>query len=169
MDPMNDELATRRKEFVEMLGQAEHAYQQAQGKVQKYRSLIAAIDLLIGLDQPGDPVGDPELDVEDLDELGPFTPVREYWKPILQVLVDLGGRGNRMKVIEMVGERMKHILTPADYGKLPKTGFVRWRNRVAWQASQMRSTEAGYIKRGSHRGFWEITEEGRRWLDDKRN
>jgi hypothetical protein len=46
---------------------------------------------------------------------------------------------------------------------------VRWRNRVAWQASQMRSPETGLIKPDSHRGIWEITAEGRRWLDDKSN
>jgi hypothetical protein len=34
---------------------------------------------------------------------------------------------------------------------------------VAWQASNMRAR--GFIKKGSARGLWEITDEGRKWLD----
>ena len=60
-------------------------------------------------------------------------------------------------------------VTDADKVKLPKSGYSRWRNRVAWQASQMRSVELGFIKNDSRRGIWEITEAGRKWLDDNSN
>ncbi len=79
-------------------------------------------------------------------------------------LVKVGGRGKRLKVIDAVGTKMKDVLTPADYGKLPKSGWMRWRNRVAWQASEMR--QKGYIKHNSPRGLWEIADAGRKWLDD---
>jgi restriction system protein len=81
-----------------------------------------------------------------------------------QTLVELGGRGRREQVIELVGQKMQNVLRPADYEKLPQSSFIRWENRVAWQASNMR--REGYIKNDSPRGIWEITDAGRKWLDD---
>jgi cell division septal protein FtsQ len=169
MDDLDQWIAARRAELVEKLGQAEQAYQQLGAEIQKYRTRIAAIDAAIGDKATITKATNSLVGVEGLDENGPFTPVRDYWKPILQVLVEMGGRGHSSKVKDLVGEKMKNVLLPADYGKLPGTGHLRWRNRVAWQASQMRSAETGYIKSGSPRGLWEITEEGRRWLNDMRN
>ncbi len=64
-------------------------------------------------------------------------------------------------MIDLVGEKMKDILTDADKGKLPQSGYSRWRNRVAWQASQMRSAEMGFIKNDSRREYLgEITGQG---------
>ena len=101
---------------------------------------------------------------EAADDLS-FTPTKAYWVPILEVLVELGGRGRREKVMELVGDKMKTTLLPADYAMLPDTNVVRWKNRVAWQTSNMRA--GGLIKKDSPRGLWEITEAGRKWLDDK--
>jgi hypothetical protein len=112
---------------------------------------------------PGDSGAMAEAEVED-SELE-FTHPSEYWIPILKTLVELGGRSRREKVIQMVGEKMSGILKPADYGRLPGTGHTRWKNRVAWQASNMRTIHA-YIKQGSPRGVWEITPAGREWLKD---
>jgi hypothetical protein len=169
MDEFDLGLAARREKYVEQLSQVEQTYMRLQAEIQNYRSKIAAIDTLIGGTETITKTANSQTEAKNLDEHGPFTPVKDYWKPILQVLVELGGRGHRSKVIAMVGEKMKNVLMPADLGRLPKTGHIRWRNRVAWQASQMRSSETGFIKSDSHRGIWEITEEGRKWLDDKRN
>jgi hypothetical protein len=169
MDEFDLGLAARREKYVEQLSQVEQTFLQLQAEIQNYRGKIAAIDTLIGGAETTMKTTSSRTEVEDLDEHGPFTPVKDYWRPVLRVLVELGGRGHRTKVIELVGEKMKDVLTPADFGRLPKTGHIRWRNRVAWQASQMRSQETGFIKSNSHRGIWEITEEGRKWLDDKRN
>lgn len=166
---MEQELTALREQYVEQLGKAEQAFQRLQAEIQQYRSKIAAIDTLTGGPETSSKATSSPAVVDDLDEHGPFTPVRDYWRPILKVLVDLGGRGHRTKVMDLVGEKMKYVLLPADYGKLPKTGHLRWRNRVAWQASQMRSSETGLIKADSHRGIWEITADGRKWLDDKSN
>lgn len=168
MDNIDQWIAAQRVELVGKLGQAEQEYQKLAVEIQKFRTRIAAIDAAIGETEESTTSASSPVEVEDLDEQGPFTPVRDYWKPILQVLVDLGGRGNRTKVIELVGEKMKGVLLPADYARL-KTGHIRWSNRVAWQASQMRNAEIGYIKSGSHRGLWEISEAGRKWLNDKRD
>ena len=61
---------------------------------------------------------------------------------------------------------MNSILTEADRKKLPNSNFIRWENRVAWQVSNMR--KEGLISASSPRGVWEITDAGRKWLDDNR-
>ena len=71
----------------------------------------------------------------------------------------------------MVARRVSKRLT--DVGLWDKPSAWRFygdyennfNNRVAWQASNMRAR--GFIKKGSVRGLWEITDEGRKWLDDQ--
>jgi hypothetical protein len=169
MEKMHQELKTLREQYAGQLAGAEQTFQQMQSKIQEYRSKIAAIDTLIGNDKTSTNIVGALPQAPPVEDHDNFTPVKDYWKPLLQALVELGGRSHRMKVIDLVGEKMKDILTDADKGKLPKSGYSRWRNRVAWQASQMRSVELGFIKNDSRRGIWEITEAGRKWLDDNSN
>jgi hypothetical protein len=141
--------------------------EQIRAALAEKREKISAIDKLLG--QPnekggGSPSATNILDIVDDSEDRDFTPVKTYWRPILQTLVEMGGRGRREKVIELVGKKMKDIFTPADFKKLPQSSYIRWENRVAWQASNMRRD--GFIKKGSPRGIWEITDAGRKWLDD---
>lgn len=140
--------------------------EQIRAALAEKREKIVAIDKLIGPTKSHDSANwvtqIPDL-VENLEDRN-FTPVKAYWRPILQTLVEMGGRGRREKVIEVVGKKMKDILTPADSKKLPQSKYIRWENRVAWQASNMRSE--AYIKNDSPRGIWEITDAGRKWLDD---
>jgi len=91
-----------------------------------------------------------------------LTPADAYWQPILAVLAELGGRGRRRKVVELVGEKMKNVLTPADRRQLPSHG-IRWEHAVAWQASHMRRV-AGLLRDDSPRGVWQISAAGREWL-----
>ena len=91
-----------------------------------------------------------------------LTPADAYWQPILAVLAELGGRGRRRKVVELVGDKMKNVLTPADRRQLPSHG-IRWERAVAWQASHMRRV-AGLLRDDSPRGMWEISAAGREWL-----
>lgn len=145
----------------------ESQFAQIRAALAEKREKIIAIDKLIGLPKseagPNDPIKQiPDL-VEDLEDRD-FTPVKAYWRPILQTLVEMAGRARRERVIELVGKKMKDIFTPADFRKLPESNYIRWENRVAWQASNMR--REGYIKKDSQRGIWEITDAGRKWLDD---
>jgi hypothetical protein len=141
--------------------------EQIRAALAEKREKISAIDKLIGSkkDQGGGSAPVAQIqDIVDDSEDRDFTPVKTYWRPILQTLVETGGRGRREKVIELVGKKMKDIFTPADFKKLPPSSYIRWENRVAWQASNMRRD--GYIKKDSPRGIWEITDAGRKWLDD---
>jgi hypothetical protein len=165
MGTMSQQLQDLRGQYLSELTEAEEEARRLQVRISDWRGKIAAIDTLIGgpeIDAEGEAAAEEE---DTSDENAVFTPVHDYWKPILEALVEMGGRGKRLRVIDAVGTKMKGILTPADYGKLPKSGWVRWRNRVAWQASNMRAQ--GLIKNDPPtRGLWEIADAGRKWLDD---
>lgn len=163
MEDMNAQLASQRTQFSTELFNIEEELKSLRTRGDELRRKIAAIDILIGA--PGNGFDDEPEGAEDERELnGLFTPVEAYWRPILEVLVRMGGRGRRRTVIDAVGKQMANVLTKADYEGLPKSGYPRWRNRIQWQASNMR--RRGFIKRDSPRGVWEISDEGRRWLDD---
>ncbi len=164
MATMNQQLLDLRDEYASHLETAEHQLKELQARIAEWRGKINAINTLTGTEPDVDAENEAEI-AEPEDETsddGAFTPVLAYWKPILQVLVEMGGRGKRRNVVNATGEKMKGILTSADYGKLPKSGWTRWRNRVAWQASNMRAQ--GLMKNDSPRGIWEISDAGRQWL-----
>lgn len=88
-----------------------------------------------------------------------IIPREEYRIPILEALMEMGGKGRTKEVIEKVGEKMRGKLTQADYEKLPSGMMVRWKNRAQWERFSM--VEDGLLKSGSPRGIWEITDKGR--------
>lgn len=159
---MEQQLEVMRSKYTQELGALQAKAAEIHAEMQEKRSKIAALETLLGGKSDGTAVAAPS--VSGADDEG-FTPVEAYWRPILEVLAELGGRGHRREVIRLVGEKMKNILTKADYGMLPKAhNTIRWRNRVAWQASSMRARNL--INPNSRRGIWEITDAGRKWLDD---
>jgi hypothetical protein len=92
---------------------------------------------------------------------GSILPEREYWRPILEILERVGGSAAASDVIETLGEHMKGMLKPLDHEKLAM-GEIRWRNRARF--ARLRMTERGLLSDESHRGIWEITDAGRRYL-----
>lgn len=88
----------------------------------------------------------------------------QYRIPILQVLTDLGGRGNVNEILERVYEKMKDVLNEVDLGKT-SSGVVRWRNACMWKRNTM-VHEEGLLRNDSSRGIWEITEKGRNYLKE---
>lgn len=59
---------------------------------------------------------------------------------------------------------MEHRLRPADYEVL-RMGEVRWRNRARF--ARLRMKERGLLNDKSARGIWELTDAGRRFLDEE--
>jgi hypothetical protein len=94
-----------------------------------------------------------------------FTPVEAYWRPMLEALVERGGRAHRDEVVELVGKKMEGQLTPDDKKLLPSGIDVRWKNRVAWQRENMK--RRGLVRSDSPQGIWEITDTGREWLQER--
>jgi hypothetical protein len=92
---------------------------------------------------------------------GLLTPHAAFVRPILKVLVELGGSASRQAVSDRVGKLMANTLTSADREPL-KSGEPRWRNRAAWVRFLL--AKEGLLSATSERGVWEITPAGRRWL-----
>ena len=92
---------------------------------------------------------------------GSILPEREYWRPILEFILEQGGAAPANDVIEEVGRRLRDRLTDMDYEQLDM-GETRWRNRARFARLRMR--EQGLLSASSHRGIWEITARGRQYL-----
>lgn len=93
------------------------------------------------------------------------TPEREYRMPILEALEELGGRGRAKEILKIVYEKMKTLLTEDDLRSLP-TGGIRWRNTAQWERYYM--IQEGLLRADSPMGVWEMTEAGRRYLEQNR-
>ncbi|MDH7602396.1 MAG: winged helix-turn-helix domain-containing protein [Armatimonadota bacterium] len=84
--------------------------------------------------------------------------------PILRALVELGGSAQTRRVLDRVYEMVKDDLTPADLEPLPsEPRSTRWRNAAHWERLAM--IRDGLLRKHSPRGIWEITDAGRRWLE----
>lgn len=95
---------------------------------------------------------------------GGLLPESEYWIPILQILVEAGGASRSRDVIAILGDRLRSRLMPRDWDVL-SMGEVRWQNRARF--ARLRMKEQGLVSSDSPRGIWEITDEGRRYLNER--
>lgn len=92
---------------------------------------------------------------------GELTPQREFWKPILETLVEMGGQGSRQEVHKAVERKTKDRLRPGDY-ELNRDGTAKWNKAVDYQRLAM--VREGLMARNTPRGIWRITDQGRQWL-----
>ena len=83
------------------------------------------------------------------------TPQKAYEIPILEVLVENGGKLSQNEVLQRIEEKFKFF--PGDKS-LMSSGCIRWHNNACWARFKM-------VKKGeidnSVRGIWIITEKGR--------
>ncbi len=92
------------------------------------------------------------------------TPEGEFRIPILQSLVELGGSANVNDVLDKVKQLMSHKLHAYDRQPLPSDPKIqRWRNTAQWARADM--VKEGLLSSTSPRGVWEITNNGRRYLE----
>jgi len=85
----------------------------------------------------------------------------DYRRPILEVLVSMGGQGKFTEVLDAVEEMVKDRLTPKDW-EPHSSGGPKWRNRAAFE--RLRMVHEGLLVSNSPRGIWQITDQGRHWL-----
>lgn len=84
-----------------------------------------------------------------------------YYTPILQVLSDMGGRGEIGEVLDQVHAIVKDSLKPVDKEPLASDAKMpRWRNAAQWARWSM--VKEGLLKADSPPGVWEITDKGSR-------
>jgi hypothetical protein len=91
------------------------------------------------------------------------TPEDAFRRPILETLVELGGKAPIGEVLDRVGEKMKDVLTEYDYQSLPSSPkSIRWRNTAQWCRYTL--VREGLMKSDSPYGIWEISDLGREAL-----
>lgn len=94
---------------------------------------------------------------------GDITSQEDYCVYILRAIVELGGTAKTKDVIVKVGEKMKAILKPKDYGKtLTRAKELRWENNTRW--ARQRMVEDGRMKNDTQNGIWAISGQGIVWL-----
>jgi len=94
------------------------------------------------------------------------TPEDAFRRPILETLIELGGRGTVSQIIDRVGEKMKGILTRYDFEPLPSDPrAIRWRNTAQWCRNTL--VREGLMKADSPYGIWEISDLGRKALENE--
>ena len=98
-----------------------------------------------------------------------ITSHEAFCRPILEVLVEMGGTGKTRDVLDRVGTRMKSLLKAKDFERHESKGKqIRWRNAAQWARNDM-VNEDGRMKKGSPGGTWEISDSGRAWLKKNKN
>ncbi len=91
------------------------------------------------------------------------TPQRDYRLPILRALVEAGGAGRTGAILDRVYEMMRDRLNEYDLAMKPSGTEPRWRNTAQFERVQM--VKGGLLADRSD-GIWEITEAGRRYLEE---
>ena len=91
------------------------------------------------------------------------TPEEAYHVPILEALVELGGKAPVSAVLERVYTKLEGRLQPSDLEFVPSGQEERWRNTAKWARADLK--EQGYLAADSPKGIWEITDAGRRYLE----
>lgn len=95
------------------------------------------------------------------------TPEDAFRRPILQALVELGGKAPTSEVLELVGKKMADVLNEYDQERLESSPETpRWRNTAQWCRYTL--VREGLMKDDSPVGIWEISEAGREWLERER-
>jgi len=91
------------------------------------------------------------------------TREESYYRPILQAIAEMGGSGRMRDVLDKVEKIMKDTLKPVDFEPLASDpDNPRWRNAAQWARNTM--VNEGLLKNDSPRGFWEISDTGRKYL-----
>ena len=88
----------------------------------------------------------------------PGIPQKEFERPILEVLRDLGGSGETRDVLDAVGLKMRHRLQPVEYKPVGGGQIPRWEMHTHWARKHL--INDGLLRNDSPRGLWELTEAG---------
>ena len=110
----------------------------------------------------------PKRQVKSRLKRGLRTPEENFVIPILESLIELGGKAEMKNVLKLVHEKMKNILNKYDYEPLPSNPKQkRWENTAQWARNTM--VNEGLLSSESPRGIWEITEKGRNFYNQNKN
>jgi restriction system protein len=99
-------------------------------------------------------------------ERGIRTPQSTYYRPLLEALIELGGKAEPKAVLPQVYTKVKHLLTDYDHEQLPSDPRkIRWRTATRFASHELRVQ--GLLTNSPH-GIWEISAAGRRFVAETR-
>lgn len=93
-------------------------------------------------------------------------PQKEYRLPILETLLEKGGKTTQSEVFEIIGQKMGTAFNNLDREVLSDGYTLRWQKNVAF--ARFRMSKEGLLKPDSPRGIWEISEKGRKFWEDNK-
>lgn len=93
-------------------------------------------------------------------------PQKEYRLPILEAIIEKGGKATQQEVFEIIERKMSNQFKELDVQVLTDGYTKRWQKMAAWQKYIM--VKEGLLRSDSPRGVWEITEKGRKILEDSK-
>jgi len=166
LEELEDEIEAVNRQGAAAFGGGDHAavaraLQRAQALGEVRRDLLALGKRLSGLVERA-PAGS-----EARARLGRGlkTPEETYRLPILRALVEMGGRGETSAVLDRVYGLIRDQLNEHDLAPMPSDEHIpRWRNTAQWARNSMR--EEGLIEADSPHGVWEISDAGRRAVEE---
>ena len=85
-----------------------------------------------------------------------MLPQSEYRVPIIRVLLEMGGKGERFAILERLEKRLSHRFTDADYDFYEKSDQVIWEVRASWERVAMIKDEI--LKKRARHGWWELSD-----------
>ena len=96
----------------------------------------------------------------------PKLPQKEFRKPLLEVLYEMGGSVRVTDLRPVMRNRVMSALLPGDLQHV-STGEERWWNATCWERSNL--IKEGYLRNDSPRGTWELSERGIEHVDELRS
>jgi hypothetical protein len=92
-----------------------------------------------------------------------ITPELIYQILILKILVSQGGSAETNRIMEIIWRDYRDKLSEKDRMDYEISKEPRWKNHVRFTRQHL--IDIGYLVNNSPRGIWEITEEGRQWVE----
>jgi len=96
------------------------------------------------------------------------TPEEQFIIPILESIIELGGKAEVRDVLKLVHDKMKGVLNSYDYEPLPSNPKQkRWENTAQWARCTM--VNEGLLAKDSPWGVWEVTDKGKKFYEENKN
>lgn len=87
-----------------------------------------------------------------------YTPVREFRRPLMETLYDMGSGVPVLELRPAFRKRMAPRLLPDDLVPVGPGGMARWWNNLCRARNALK--KEGYLRDDSKQGMWELSEKG---------
>ncbi|MCB7128438.1 MAG: DUF559 domain-containing protein [Candidatus Brocadiales bacterium] len=91
--------------------------------------------------------------------------VKDCYIPLLLTLEKLGGRADTDTTCNMVKRLVEDKIKSSDHDLVGAAQVPKWRNTIQW--TRKRLIDDGLLEGNSPRGIWEISEQGRKYLQSQ--